>query len=928
MPAYKLGWHFYFKVSMKKHYFLLLISILGYYTHGYSQGIVNGTVTDANSREPIIGATIIFAPGKGATTDLDGNYTLTLDEGSYTLACSSLGFKTISKELSVKSGSKYELDFALKSNTLREVEIVSDIAIARETPVAFSNIDPIKIKEELGSQDLPMILNSTPGVYATQQGGGDGDARVSIRGFNSQNVMVLVDGIPMNDMVNGRVYWTNWFGLDQLTSGVQVQRGLGASKLAIPSIGGTMNILTSGRESKRMVSIKQEFGNNFNLRSVASFNSGKLAHGWGVSGAFSYRNNQGWVDHLSSEMFFYYIKVEKSVGKHLFTFNAFGAPQTSYQRDFRIDQPVYSYSKRYAASLGMDTVGKTEYGRRYNPSWNFLRRTKDDSNAPIDILNSSVNQFHKPVISLRHFVNIGPKFYLSNILYASYGMGGGTQPNNTIALDASGRQAIQNIYDGNTQSQFNIYQGYGPDSLYKGQRRSANFLRKNFNEHQWYGALSTFSYKPADSWEISGGIDLRTYNGQVYSRVDDLLGGDLWTSSADQNAAANQPVFVGDRITQNIERNVRWAGAFALAEYKAGNWSAFFNISGSASAYKQLNHFLKKQMVLGDTTLLIGYSDTLTYNGTFYNRDSEGLRTNQTDWKRLYGYTTKGGVNYNLTERMNIFANIGYLNRAPLIQFVFRTDNNEFQNVDNEIIKSVELGYSYRSKTFSANVNGYYTQWTNRPTVVSFTVSGDPVSSNATGMGALHKGIEFDAVYKPFKNLSFEGMASIGDWRWNKVATAIAVADNGTPVDTVQFDPRGVRVGDAAQQTYSVSVRYEPIKKLYIKPQFNWFARNYANFTPDGLQITDLATQTGPNLGRQSWRMPDYGVLDISMGYSITVNKVKCDFRLTVMNALDAFGITDAQSNQFGTSSTFNAASSSVNFLMGRRWMSSVAFTF
>jgi hypothetical protein len=76
-------------------------------------------------------------------------------------------------------------------------------------------------------------------------GGGDGDARVSIRGFNSQNVQVLIDGIPMNDMFNGRVFWSNWFGLDNLTSGVQVQRGLGASKLSIPAIGGTMNILTA-----------------------------------------------------------------------------------------------------------------------------------------------------------------------------------------------------------------------------------------------------------------------------------------------------------------------------------------------------------------------------------------------------------------------------------------------------------------------------------------------------------------------------------------------------------------------------------------------------------------------------------------------------------------------------------------------------------
>ena len=213
---------------MTKRIIAALCSMLFYFVTLNAQSTIKGKVTDASSGETIIGASIVYAPGKGATTDIDGNFTMTLEPGDYTLGCSSLGYKTVSKTVTLKAGQNLEINFSLKSNILKEVEIVSDIAIARETPVAFTNIDPIKIKEELGSQDLPMILNSTPGIYATQQGGGDGDARISIRGFNSQNVMVLVDGIPMNDMVNGRVFWTNWFGLDQLTSGVQVQRGLGA----------------------------------------------------------------------------------------------------------------------------------------------------------------------------------------------------------------------------------------------------------------------------------------------------------------------------------------------------------------------------------------------------------------------------------------------------------------------------------------------------------------------------------------------------------------------------------------------------------------------------------------------------------------------------------------------------------------------------
>jgi hypothetical protein len=549
--------------------FLLIFSL-----DAFAQSNVKGKVTDPATGETIIGASVIYAPGKGTVTDIDGNYNLPLPNGDYTIAVTATGYKTMSRLVKLNN-TIVEINFALSSNTLREVEVVSDIARERETPVAFSNIDPKRIQEQLGSQDLPMILNTTPGVYATQQGGGDGDARVSIRGFNSQNVQVLIDGIPMNDMFNGRVFWSNWFGLDNLTSGVQVQRGLGASKLSIPAIGGTMNILTAGIDSKKQLSIRQEIGNNLNMRTGITYNSGKLKNGWGFSAAGSFRRNDGYVDQLTSRMFFYYLKVEKYVGKHLFSLSAFGGPQTTGQRDFTVDQPIYAYSKRMAASLGIDTVGKTEYGRRYNPSWNYITRDRDNQNAEREVFNSSINQFHKPVISLKHFVNVNSKFYISNIIYASYGMGGGTGPNNTIPIDSTGRQNFQSIYTSNATSEFNIYPGFGSDSLYKGQRRAGNFIRKNCNEHQWYGALSQLKYEPNSNWDISAGIDLRTYNGQVFSRVHDLMGADLWVSSADLNAAPSSPLFVGDRMRQFIERKVRWTGAFALAEYKAGNWCFF-----------------------------------------------------------------------------------------------------------------------------------------------------------------------------------------------------------------------------------------------------------------------------------------------------------------------------------------------------------------
>ncbi|MFN7691004.1 MAG: carboxypeptidase-like regulatory domain-containing protein, partial [Bacteroidota bacterium] len=208
-------------------YLFLCLFLISFNSFAQKSGI-KGTLTDAVTGEPLIGAAISAGGTKAVVTDLDGNYFLNLDDGDYTITISYVGYTPVEKKISVKANT-IVLNLGLETTVLKEVEIVADIAIARKTPVAFSNITPQKIQEQLGTQDLPMVLNSTPGVYATQRGGGDGDARISIRGFNSQNVMVLLDGIPMNDMHNGRVFWSNWFGLDNQTKAIQVQRGLGAS---------------------------------------------------------------------------------------------------------------------------------------------------------------------------------------------------------------------------------------------------------------------------------------------------------------------------------------------------------------------------------------------------------------------------------------------------------------------------------------------------------------------------------------------------------------------------------------------------------------------------------------------------------------------------------------------------------------------------
>ena len=126
------------------------------------------------------------------------------------------------------------------------------------------------------------------------------------------------------------------------------------------------------------------------------------------------------------------------------------------------------------------------------------------------------------------------------------------------------------------------------------------------------------------------------------------------------------------------------------------------------------------------------------------------------------------------------------------------------------------MGYSYSSQHFTANFNSYYTIWNNRPTSVTLTdANGDVYSTTATGMSARHMGIELDGVYKVTKQVSIEAMANIADWTWISDARATSLNEDGSLKEEKIVNPSGVKVADAAQNTYALSVRYEPIKKLY-----------------------------------------------------------------------------------------------------------------
>lgn len=903
---------------------LVFIAIFSISSLWAQEATVSGKVIDNITKQPVPGAKVQLTNTLRAKSDFDGNYTIMgVPFGKYSMEVTMLSFDTTYYEITVDKAD-FTFDILLGgSKELEEVEVIGSIAVDRKTPVAVTTLGKKEISEELGSQDLPMVLNSKPGVHATQTGGGDGDARITIRGFDQRNVGVMIDGVPVNDMENGWVYWSNWFGLDNITGQIQVQRGLGATKLAMPSVGGSMNILTQNTGGKREIKVRQEYGTGTFLRTSLAYKSGTLKNGWGVLFSGSYKQGNGYVDGLYTLGAFYYLKVQKKIGDHVVSLSGFGAPQRHGQRSY--NQPIAYWDADYARKVGVadSSIGTTNinHGIRFNQHWGYY--TDPETGKRVQ-KNERYNYYHKPQITLKDFWKVNDKLSWSNIAYMSIGRGGGARArNSTLLQDSTGQIDWDGIVHANQYVTFGgmefptVDPAYDPTLL-----KSSQVMTSAVNNHMWIGGISQIDYKVNSDWNIAAGLDYRYYKGTHYRELIDLLGGDYWINNGDKNAASPMKV-VGDKIGWETYHNYRdafeqWVGGFGQAEYSKGRWAAFVNTSFVVNGYNGVDYFMPKELHDGDTTIYVAANDTVTYNGQTYTNDSPELVYNSTGWKWLAGATIKAGANFNVTEKSNIFMNVGYLNRTPQYSNVIDNNTNTyFLEILNERIYATELGYGFRSKKMSVNVNGYYTYWENKPFPFGVSVIDpkDPteyVQANVNGMDALHVGAELDAVYIPHKKITLEGMVSYGDWTWQSSDTIDVL---GTKI---AFDAKGVHVGDAAQSTYAASVRYAIVKGGYIKVKYTYFDRYFSNFNPFDLQ--------GANGGRESWQIPSYGLLSIHAGYRYSFEKSSLIFRGNIFNVLNTMYISDARNNQNGSS--FDATSAGVFMGQGMRFNVSLGFEF
>jgi len=906
------------------------------------QGSILGTVTDSESGELLVGANISIEKSSiGTATNSSGLFDLDVDNGDYTISFSYIGYEEFSTNITVSGETILNISLLKDPIMLSELEVLADRA-NQLTPVRAENISSSDMSLRLGSQDIPLVLNTIPGVYSSDAGGGAGDATIYVRGFNQSNVAIMINGVPVNDMENGWVYWSNWDGVGEATRSIQLQKGMGNINLATPAIGGTMNIVTDPASKVAGGTFKKEVGEWGFLKSTLGYNTGLVNDKWALSGLIVRKTGDGYRGGTWTDSWAYsFGATYRLPNNDQFQFYAIGAPQRHGQALYRqnmgaIDKDFALSQSDYDPAALYENDG--EYipsGHDFNQNWNnvsnysgqqYFRQFGHNTQSRIKsgILNERENFFHKPIIGFNYFRELSENARLSAVLYHSPGEGGGTGTYGNVArIDANG---ISDLDAGG----YKFYYGPSPwkwdwdatiaanssdasntvifqrDTVSRGDQESIGVLRNSQNIQKVTGAVLKIDYDLSSSLKLGGGLDIRGADIYHIKTIRDLLGGDYFVNTdSDFDAPGTQKV-LGDPIDYDFLNIINWTGFYGQIQYNSGPINAFAMYGISSTNFEHINNF---------------------------KADSNGNRVVLQE-NGLSGSQLKLGGRYSLTSEFSLFGNYGAVSKLPNFDQVI-DDYTAIVNPDyrNEEFNSVEFGADFRTRDLTLTTTYYNTSWTER--VYKYEEyeleSGNEITAWLHGVDAVHSGIEFTAAYQPSSLFRLEFAGSLGDWKHTDDASGDIrfrsedplYGDSADTSYTVNYYINDLPTGGAPQTQFVVAASFFPIEGLKAQLLARANSDFYSYFNP--FNRTDAAES-----GITSWKIPDYSVLDFHASYTLPTNILPTRIFLNVFNLTDEKYILEAVDNsQYNAhDGDHDADDAEVFFGLPFRWNTGIAINF
>jgi hypothetical protein len=833
---------------MKKNSIIFLIGLLAFCTSFAQQTVVEGSVKDLTSNQALAEVTVSFEGLLLSTqTDALGVFLFSSDVplGEQVLTLTKEGYRVARYPIVVNEG-----------KTLNIQDMVLSVDNSDDDLFTITLSDDELNDDTSGADNISGLLSSSQDVFQRAAAFEFSSSFFRVRGLNSDNGNVLMNGIEMNKVFNGRPQWSNWGGLNDVLRNQELTTGLAPSSYNFGGILGTTNINLRASEYRSGSRITYSSSNrSYTNRVMATHASGVVKGGWSYAFSLGRRwGNEGFQDGTFYDANSFFVSVEKKINdKHSLNFTGF-----------------YTPNKRGKSSPNTQEVYDLK-DIKYNEYWGYQDGEKR---------NSRVKRIAEPVLMLNHYWDFTEKTSLNTNVAYQFGELGNSR------LDYAGGANPSPAYYQGLPSYF-LADTDGPDLA------GAYSAYQNFTEG---GQLD---------WN-------RLYDANVTNNATgDNAAYVLYEDRSDDTQLSVNTIFNSD-LSENITLNA----AVNYKRLKSHNFAEIIDMLGSTTGYLNVDSFDQVQFDLQNPDLVVGEGDTFRYN---YNLEANIVSTfaqaqfkynkidfflagsiTKTDYQRegLYqsevyadnsfgkgekveftGLGAKGGFTYKFSGKHLLVANAGYLTKAPTIRNTFSNsrDNHAIVGdqsgfgITEEKITSFDLNYVYRSPIVKARLTGYFTKMQDANEVSFYYADGISGIDSGTafvqeileGIDKRHLGIEFGIEAQVIPTIKLTGVASVGQYTYdNNPNLLLSSSDFTAGLDFGEANLKDYKIAGGPQHAFSLGFEYRDPNYWWFGTTANFMSNAYVDVSPltrtenfyldtDGLPFPDYDPALAKELLRQ-----------------------------------------------------------------------------
>lgn len=881
--------------KIKLLFLFILFSILSF----SQETIVKGSVKDAVSFQPILNVTVIIEGNKlEILTDVKGEFIFAnnVPFGEQILKITKTGYITKRFPIIIDEGQIVNIS---------DMTLERDISQSQDLFTITLSDDELD-NDAVAADNITGLLSSSLDVFQRTAAFEFSQSFFRLKGLDSENGTVLINGIPMNKLFNGRPQWSNWGGLNDVMRNQELSTGLAPSDYNFGGILGTININVRASEAREGMRLTYSSSNrSYANRLLATYASGVLKNKWAYTISLGRRwGNEGYQDATIYDANSIFLSVEKKFNQsHSLNFTG-----------------IYAPNRRGKSSPNTQEVFDVK-GIRYNEYWGLQNGEQR---------NSRIKETEEPIFMLNHFFKISSKTKLNTNAAFQFGKLGNSR------LDNNGTDLVNGIPEGG---------GANPSPAYY--QNLPSYFERNFpNDLQ-------FAFLALGEFENNGQVDWNTFYEANISNTQS--GGNARYALYEDRVDDTQFTFNSILNTQLNDKIILSTG-FNLQNLKSKNFAEVLDLFG-ADTYLDIDQFAQKineaQNDLQNLNRLVGVGDTFKYNYNLFANVINGFVQAQFRYSKLdfffsgsiasskyqreglyqngafpnnslgkgknlnfLGFGVKGGATYKISGKHLLNFNSAYLTKAPSLRNTFsnaRENHNIVPNITEEKIISTDASYIFRSPIIKMKTTGYYTKIQDANEISFFFadgIGGDNVAfiqEILQGIDKQHIGVEFGIEAQVTPTIKLKGVASVGQFTYannpnlfltteaDDESVAAGFVDGFRSFGTSKL--KNYKIAAGPHRAYSVGFEYRDPNFWWFGATANIFTNTYIDISPltrssnfttdfDGNSFNDFDESLARELLRQE-RFNDYMVVNLVGGKSWKIGNKYISLFASINNILD-----------------------------------------